>query len=130
MDYEWAYEAWLRSEQAHWLHTEIRMHEDIHDWKTKLDEDDKALMTNLFRFFTQGDIDVAGGYVNNYLPIFKKPEIRMMLLSFAAREGVHIAAYANLIETLGMPDKIYSEFLEYKEMKDKHDYVLQYADGD
>jgi len=128
-EYEWAYEAWLRSEQAHWLHTEVRMHEDIHDWKTKLGEDDKALLTNLFRFFTQGDIDVAGGYVNNYLPLFKKPELRMMLLSFAAREGVHIAAYSNLIETLGMPDTIYSEFLQYKEMKAKHDFAAQYADG-
>ena len=33
MDYEWAYEAWLRSEQAHWLHTEIAMASDINDWK-------------------------------------------------------------------------------------------------
>lgn len=128
-EYEWAYESWLRSEQSHWLHTEVRLHEDVHDWKTKLSEDDKALLTNLFRFFTQGDIDVAGGYINNYLPMFKKPELRMMYLSFAAREAVHIAAYSSLIETLGMPDQIYSEFLQYKEMKDKHDFVMQYANG-
>jgi ribonucleoside-diphosphate reductase beta chain len=48
----------------------------------------------------------------------------MMLLGFAAREALHIAAYSHLIETLGMPDTTYSEFLAYQEMKDKHDYVL------
>ena len=48
-----------------------------------------------------------------------------MLLGFAAREAVHIAAYSLLIETLGMPDTIYNEFLSYQEMRDKHDYILE-----
>jgi ribonucleoside-diphosphate reductase beta chain len=46
-------------------------------------------LTHIFRFFTQGDIDVAGAYVNNYLPVFPAPEVRMMLSSFAAREAIH-----------------------------------------
>ena len=65
-------------------------------------------LTNIFRFFTQGDIDVAGGYVKNYLPYFPQPEIRMMLLGFAAREALHVAAYSHLIETLGMPESTYN----------------------
>ena len=48
----------------------------------------------------------------------------MMLMGFAAREALHIAAYSHLIETLGMPESTYNEFLEYEEMKDKHDYVI------
>jgi ribonucleoside-diphosphate reductase beta chain len=67
---------------------------------------------------------VAGGYVRNYLPYFPQPEVRMMLMGFAAREALHIAAYSHLIETLGLPDTTYNQFLEYQEMKDKHDYVL------
>jgi ribonucleoside-diphosphate reductase beta chain len=124
-NYPWAYDAWLKHEQSHWLHTEVPMLEDIKDWKNKLTNSEKQFLTNIFRFFTQGDIDVAGGYVNNYLPYFAQPEVRMMLLGFAAREALHIAAYSHLIETLGMPESTYSEFLEYKEMKEKHDYVLE-----
>ena len=48
----------------------------------------------------------------------------MMLLGFAAREALHIAAYSHLIETLGLPDTTYNQFMEYQEMKDKHEYVL------
>jgi len=123
-NYPWAYDAWLKHEQSHWLHTEVPMLEDVKDWKKKLTESEKEFLTNIFRFFTQGDVDVAGGYVKNYLPFFPQPEVRMMLAGFAAREALHIAAYSHLIETLGMPESTYSEFSEYQEMKDKHDYVL------
>lgn len=123
-NYPWAYDAWLKHEQSHWLHTEVPMLEDVKDWKKKLTKEEKHFLTNIFRFFTQGDIDVAGGYVNNYLPYFPQPEIRMMLMGFAAREALHIAAYSHLIETLGLPETTYNEFLEYQEMKEKHDYVM------
>lgn len=120
--YEWAYGAWLTHEQAHWIFSEVPMAEDVKDWKNKLAESEKKFLTHIFRFFTQGDIDVAGGYVKNYLPHFPQPEVRMMLMGFAAREAVHIAAYSHLIETLGMPDTTYNEFLSYQAMRDKHEY--------
>ena len=123
-NYPWAYDAWLKHEQAHWLHTEVPMMEDVKQWKKSLTPHEKTFLTNIFRFFTQGDIDVAGGYVKNYLPYFPQPEVRMMLMGFAAREALHIAAYSHLIETLGLPEITYSQFMEYQEMKDKHDYVL------
>ena len=122
--YPWAYEAWLKHEQSHWLHTEVPMAEDVKDWKNTLSDAEQTFLTNIFRFFVQGDVDVAGGYVNNYLPYFPQPEVRMMLSGFAAREALHIAAYAHLIETLGMPESTYNEFLEYEAMKDKHEYFM------
>ena len=127
-NYAWAYDAWLKHEQSHWLHTEVPMLEDVKDWKKKLTKEEKQFLTHIFRFFTQGDIDVAGGYVNNYLPYFPQPEIRMMLLGFAAREALHIAAYSHLIETLGLPDTTYNEFMEYAQMKEKHDYIMDISD--
>jgi ribonucleoside-diphosphate reductase beta chain len=100
------------------------MLEDVKDWKSNLSTEEKYFLTNIFRFFTQSDIDVAGGYVDNYLPHFPQPEVRMMLTSFAAREALHVAAYSHLIESLGMPDSTYNEFLEYEAMKDKHEFFM------
>jgi ribonucleoside-diphosphate reductase beta chain len=54
----------------------------------------------------------------------------MMLTGFAAREALHIAAYSHLIETLGMPESTYNEFLEYEEMRAKHDYFMTLAGQD
>lgn len=124
--FPWAYDAWLTHEQSHWLHTEVPMLEDVKDWKNRLSQEEKYFLTQIFRFFTQSDIDVASGYVSNYLPYFPQPEVRMMLLGFAAREALHIAAYSHLIETLGMPDSTYNEFYEYDAMKEKHDYFTSF----
>jgi len=128
--YPWAYDAWLKHEQSHWIHTEVPMVEDVKDWKKRLTNEEKTFLTNIFRFFTQGDIDVAGGYVNNYLPYFPQPEVRMMLCGFAAREALHVAAYSHLIETLGMPETTYNEFMQYEEMRAKHDFFTQIAGQD
>lgn len=111
----------------HWAHTEIQMLDDLNDWKYRLTDPEKYFLAQIFKFFTQGDIDVSDGYVNKYLPVFPQPEVRMMLLSFAAREATHVAAYSHLVETLGMPESTYSEFLDYQEMRDKHDYVYSFG---
>lgn len=124
------YDMWKKHEQMHWLMDEVPMHEDLKDWRTNITTEEKYFLTQIFRFFTQSDIDVADGYIKNYLPMFKQPEITMMLLGFAAREAVHIAAYSHLIETLGMPESTYNEFLEYEAMSEKHDFFMEKVDGD
>ena len=121
-NYPWAYDAFQASEQMHWLWTEVPMLEDTKDWRHRLNDGEKDFLAKIFRFFTQGDIDVSGAYINNYLPHFPQPEVRMMLSSFAAREAIHVAAYSHLIETLGMPESTYNEFNEYEEMVEKHDF--------
>jgi len=126
-NYPWAYDAWLKHEQSHWLHTEVPMLEDVKDWKNKLSTEEKYFLTNIFRFFTQSDIDVSGGYVENYLPHFPQPEVRMMLSSFCSREALHVAAYSHLIESLGMPDSTYNEFNEYEAMRDKHEFFKDHV---
>ena len=120
--YPWAYDAWLQHEQSHWLHSEVPMSEDVKDYK-KLSKQEQEFLTKILRFFVQGDLDIGSGYHDHYIPIFKQPEVRMMLSGFAGREALHVAAYAHLIETLGLPEATYNEFLQYKEMVEKHDYI-------
>lgn len=124
-DFPWAYEAFVMSEQMHWLAREVPLTEDIKTWRTVLNDREKHLLTHIFRFFTQADIDVAGGYIDEYLPVFKPAEIRMMMTSIAAREAVHIQAYSMLIDELGIPEVEYSAFMAYAEMREKHEYMHQ-----
>ena len=123
LEYPWAYEYYMQSERMHWIPEEVRLDRDIRDWNSKMSPEQINLVTNIFRFFTQGDVDVAKGYIEKFMPMFPKPELRMMMSSFAAREATHIEAYALLIDTLGMPETEFSAFLEYEVMMKKHDYV-------
>lgn len=120
--YPWAYDTWLAHEQMHWLSREVPLHEDVRDWNNKLTQADRDYLSNVFLLFTQSDLDVAGGYIKDYLPHFEHPEIRMMLLGFASREATHVDAYAYLNETLGKPDSFYGEFLKIPVMLEKHNF--------
>lgn len=126
--FPWAYDAWLQHEQSHWLHTEVPMSEDVKDYK-KLSKAEQEFLTKILRFFVQGDLDIGSGYHDHYIPVFKQPEVRMMMSGFAGREALHVAAYAHLIETLGLPESTYNEFLQYKEMVEKHDYINNLSDA-
>ena len=125
--YPWAFEKYKKQQQMHWLPDEVPLQDDIKDYNQKLSADERLLIDNIFRFFTQADVDVCCGYAKHYLPTFKQPEVRMMLVSFAAMEAVHQEAYSLLLETLGKSDDMYQEFFDIQAMSDKHDYLTDFS---
>ncbi|MAC37994.1 MAG: ribonucleotide-diphosphate reductase subunit beta, partial [Oceanicaulis sp.] len=126
-EYPWAYEFWKRQQQVHWLPEEVPLGEDCRDWAQKLSDHERNLLTQIFRFFTQADVEVQDCYHDKYGRVFKPTEIKMMLTAFSNMETVHIAAYSHLLDTIGMPESEYGMFLEYEEMKDKHDYLQEFG---
>ena len=124
--YPWCYDAWLTQQRIHWLPEEVPLSEDIRDWQKKLTQGEKNLLTQIFRFFTQADVEVNNCYLRHYTNVFKPTEVLMMMTAFSSMETVHIAAYSHLLDTIGMPDSEYSAFLKYKEMKDKYDYMKNF----
>lgn len=127
--YPWCYEAWLTQQRIHWIPEEVPLAEDVRDWKNKLTASEKNLMTQIFRFFTQSDVEVNNCYMKHYSQVFGPVEVQMMLSAFSNIETVHIAAYSHLLDTIGMPEIEYSAFLKYKEMKDKFDYMQNASMG-
>ena len=125
--YPWAFEFWQKQQQVHWMPEEVPLGEDCKDWAGNLTDVERNLLTQIFRFFTQSDVEVGGNYMENYMPLFKPVEVRMMLAAFSNMETIHIAAYALLLETIGMPDSEFSAFMEYEEMAAKHDYLGQFG---
>jgi len=121
--YPWCYDAWLTQQRIHWLPEEVPLGDDVRDWQKNLSIKEKNLLTQIFRFFTQADVEVSNCYIRHYMNVFKPTEVLMMMTSFASMETVHIAAYSHLLDTIGMPESEYSAFMKYKEMKDKYDYM-------
>lgn len=124
--YPWAYEAWSTQQRIHWIPEEVSLHEDIRDWRQKLTDEERNLLTQIFRFFTQSDVEVQNCYMENYGRIFKPTEVKMMLSAFSNMETIHIAAYSYLLDTIGIPETEYQAFLKYKEMKDKFDHLQEF----
>ena len=125
--YPWAFDMWKKQQQVHWMPEEVPLGEDCKDWAANLNDKERNLLTQIFRFFTQSDIEVADNYMEKYGRVFKPTEVKMMLSSFANMETIHIAAYALLLETIGMPESEFGAFMEYEAMRDKHNYMGQFG---
>ena len=125
--YPWAFDMWKTQQQVHWMPEEVPMGEDVKDWAANLTDSERNLLTQIFRFFTQADIEVQDNYMERYGRVFKPTEVKMMLASFANMETIHIAAYALLLETIGMPESEFGAFLEYEAMRDKHDFMAEFG---
>jgi len=128
--YPWAYECWKRQQQTHWMGEEVPLGADIKDWQSgHLTDAEKGLLTQIFRFFTQSDVEVGDNYLKRYIPIFQPLEVQMMMAAFTNMETVHIDAYALLLKTLGMPKTEFEAFRDYDEMRAKADYMHTFGVG-
>jgi len=125
-EYAQYFDYFMKQNQAHWMPLEVNMESDIADYKFKLSPEEKGLIVNILRFFTQGDLEVNNNYNSRLIPFFPKPEIKMMLSAFAATEGIHVWAYSYLNDSLGLPDEEYSAFLGIKAMREKYDYLQNF----
>lgn len=122
--YPWAVDLSVKHEKVHWVEDEITLEDDISEWQRgKVTLCEKEFITQVLRLFTQSDVSVGAFYYDKIIPIFSNNEVRNMLGSFAAREAIHQRAYALLNDSLGLPEGFYTAFLEYKEMKDKIEFM-------
>ena len=121
-DHPWMFDYYVQQNQMHWFPEDVPLHTDVKDWQI-LSDSEKNLLTQIFRLFTQSDVDVSTGYVDRYMKIFRKPEARMMMGAFNNMESIHQHAYSLLLDTVGMPEGEYKAFAEYEAMADKHEYI-------
>ena len=82
--YPWAHDFWKRQHQIHWMPEEVPLGEDVKDWEgDALTDSERNLLTQIFRFFTQSDVEVNDNYMERYSLVFKPTEIKMMLAAFS-----------------------------------------------
>lgn len=119
--YPWAIEYWKQHDKDVWHEVDYGLSKDLADYK-KASPEERAELEAIMPLFTQNDVEATTGY-EAMLRIFKPMEVRLMLGGFNAREGTHVFNYANFIETLGMPDSIFTEFLDKPVMSTKIEYL-------
>lgn len=127
LSYRWAMDAWATQQGMHWTSSEVALGTDVHDFENLLSPEERYFVKHVFHFFVQGDVEVANCYTHNYLKIFPRVEMQMMLTAFANAETIHIEAYAKLLETLKIPDEDYNAFLNYADMREKYELLHSFA---
>lgn len=122
-EYEKCYEYWIKQQSVHWTHLEIQMSGDINDWKLKLTENEKNVISKILNGFVSTEIFIEDYWGVKICKWFKKPEIQIMANTFASFESIHAVAYAYLQDSLGIQD--YDAFLHEPSAKAKIDRLVE-----
>ena len=119
--YPKALEYWDTHDKMVWHKHEVSLGEDVKHFH-QASQQEKEFIINILRLFTQNDTQATSGYTT-LLRIFKPFEVIAMLASFLDREITHVQAYANLTDTLGLGNEVYTEFLDIPVMENKISYL-------
>ena len=126
-EYPTAHDYWMKQQQAHWLHTEVPMANDVTDWKSNLKDHEKNVVGGILKGFAQTETVVNDYWTGLVTKWFRKPEIIMMATTFGAFETIHAEAYSLLNEQLGLDN--FAEFLEDESTAAKIENLMQVRDG-
>ena len=58
-DYSWMFEYYDLQNRMHWHPMSVPLHTDVKDWNEKLTDSEKNLLVQIFRLFTQSDVDLS-----------------------------------------------------------------------
>jgi len=124
-EYPKAYDYWLKQQQAHWLHTEVPMSQDITDWNSNLKDHEKNVIGGILKGFAQTETVVNDYWTGLVTKWFRKPEVIMMATTFGSFETIHAEAYSLLNEQLGLDN--FAEFMEDEATKAKIQSLMNVA---
>jgi|TARA_R110001592_G_scaffold225404_3_gene481345 ribonucleoside-diphosphate reductase beta chain len=126
-EYPQAYDYWLKQQQAHWLHTEVPMAQDVSDWKSNMKDYEKNVVGQILKGFAQTETIVNDYWSTLVTKWFRKPEVIMMGTTLGSSETIHAEAYSLLNEQLGLDD--FSEFLEDEATMAKIESLMNVRDN-
>ena len=126
-EYPKAFDYWLKQQQAHWLHTEVPMAQDVTDWKSNMKSHEKNVVGQILKGFAQTETIVNDYWSTLVTKWFRKPEVIMMGTTLGSSETIHAEAYSLLNEQLGLDD--FSEFLEDEATMAKIESLMNVRDN-
>lgn len=99
-----------KSLASFWTTAEIDMSDDIIQWKTKLNEDERRFISYILAFFAASDGVVIENLASRFLAEIQAPEARAFYACQSLMETIHSETYSMLIEVL-ISDRTQQEYL-------------------
>jgi len=128
------FQAYKDAMTAFWTAEEIDLSDDIKDWNTKLNENEKEFISKILGFFAASDGIVNENLAVNFMDEVQYPEARCFYGFQIAMENIHSEVYSLLIDTL-IKDKKEKENLfkaieTIPSVKKKAEWALKWINSD
>ena len=126
---------WYKKQEASfWIAEEIDLHQDVTDWKTKLNDDERYFVKHILAFFAASDGIVNENLAENFVNEVQYSEAKFFYGFQIMMENIHSEMYSLLIDTLVEDDAEKSELFNALELfpaiKKKADWALKWIESD
>ena len=128
------WEWYKKCEASFWTAEEIDLHQDLTDWKTKLNDDERYFIKHILAFFAASDGIVNENLAENFVNEVQYSEAKFFYGFQIMMENIHSETYSLLIDTYvkdeGEKDKLFKAIDNFPAIKKKADWALQWIESD
>ena len=128
------WEWYKKFEASFWTAEEIDLHQDLTDWKTKLNDDERYFIKHILAFFAASDGIVNENLAENFVNEVQYSEAKFFYGFQIMMENIHSETYSLLIDTYVKDEKekdvLFKAIDNFPAIKKKADWALKWVDSD
>ncbi|MBL6591499.1 MAG: ribonucleotide-diphosphate reductase subunit beta [Flavobacteriaceae bacterium] len=128
------WEWYKKCEASFWTAEEIDLHQDLTDWSTKLNDDEKYFIKHILAFFAASDGIVNENLAENFVNEVQYSEAKFFYGFQIMMENIHSETYSLLIDTYvkddNEKDKLFNAIETFPAIKKKADWALKWIESD
>ena len=128
------WEWYKKCEASFWTAEEIDLHQDLTDWKTKLNDDERYFIKHILAFFAASDGIVNENLAENFVNEVQYSEAKFFYGFQIMMENIHTETYSLLIDTYvkddAEKDKLFNAIETFPAIKKKADWALKWIESD
>ena len=128
------WEWYKKCEASFWTAEEIDLHQDLTDWSTKLNDDEKFFIKHILAFFAASDGIVNENLAENFVNEVQYSEAKFFYGFQIMMENIHSETYSLLIDTYvkddAEKDKLFNAIENIPAIKKKADWALKWIESD
>jgi|TARA_X000000368_G_scaffold251948_1_gene199067 ribonucleoside-diphosphate reductase beta chain len=128
------WEWYKKCEASFWTAEEIDLHQDLTDWTSKLNDDERYFIKHILAFFAASDGIVNENLAENFVNEVQYSEAKFFYGFQIMMENIHSETYSLLIDTYVKDDKekdqLFRAIEVFPAIKKKADWALKWIDSD
>ncbi|MBD3862807.1 MAG: ribonucleoside-diphosphate reductase beta chain [Olleya marilimosa] len=128
------WEWYKKSEASFWTAEEIDLHQDLTDWKNKLNDDERYFIKHILAFFAASDGIVNENLAENFVNEVQYSEAKFFYGFQIMMENIHSETYSLLIDTYVKDEKekdgLFHAIDTFPAIKKKADWALKWIESD
>lgn len=126
--------SWYKKQEASfWTAEEIDLHQDITDWSTKLNDDERYFIKHILAFFAASDGIVNENLAENFVSEVQYSEAKFFYGFQLMMENIHSETYSLLIDTYVKDEKekniLFKAIENFPAIAKKAEWALKWVDS-